>query len=58
VKDGKVSLEAVPERWMKHAIEDVADHCSGVQDIENNIRVQPQPHEGAHGSGTPGSEPH
>ena len=41
VKDGKVILEGtVPERWMKHAIEDVADQCSGVQDIENNIRVQ------------------
>lgn len=37
----KVLLEGtVPERRMKHAIEDLADACPGVQDIENKIRVQ------------------
>jgi hypothetical protein len=40
VRQGKVILAGtVPERWMKHAIEDTADGCPGVQDIENNIRV-------------------
>lgn len=40
VKDGKVTLEGtVPERRMKHAIEDIADRCSGGQEIENNVRV-------------------
>lgn len=29
----------VPERWMKHAIEDLADACPGIQDVENRIRV-------------------
>ena len=40
VKDGKVTLEGtVPERRMKHYIEDVVDHCMGVKDIDNRIRV-------------------
>jgi hypothetical protein len=40
VKDGKVTLEGtVPERRMKHAIEDIADGCSGVQDVDNRVRV-------------------
>jgi len=40
VKDGKVTLEGtVPTRSMKHAIEDVADHTAGVQDVDNRIRV-------------------
>ena len=29
----------VPQRWMKHAIEDLVDACPGVQDIDNRIRV-------------------
>jgi hypothetical protein len=33
----------VPERWMKHAIEDLADACPGIQDIENRIRVKAAP---------------
>lgn len=46
VKERKVILSGtVPERNMKHAIEDIADHCSGVQDVENQIRV-------AHGGDT------
>lgn len=41
VSQGRVSLEgAVPERRMKHEIEDLADSCWGVKDVENHIRVQ------------------
>ena len=41
VRDGRVTLSGtVPDRWMKHHIEDLADNCSGVQDVENQIRVQ------------------
>ena len=41
VDGAKVLLEGtVPERRMKHAIEDLADLCPGVQDIENRIRVR------------------
>lgn len=41
VSGAKVVLEgSVPERRMKHAIEDLADACPGVQDIENRIRVK------------------
>ena len=40
VKDGKVTLEGtVPERRMKHTIEDMAEACSGVNDVENKLRV-------------------
>jgi hypothetical protein len=43
VKDGKVTLEGtVPTRSMKHAIEDVADHTAGVQEVDNRIRVERQ----------------
>jgi osmotically-inducible protein OsmY len=41
VKDAKVTLEgSVPNRRMKHAIEDLADQCPGVQDVDNRIRVR------------------
>jgi hypothetical protein len=41
VTEGRVSLQGtVPERYMKHAIEDVVDSCHGVQDIDNRIRVE------------------
>jgi hypothetical protein len=41
VQNGRVALDGtVPNRQMKHAIEDVVDRCWGVQDIENNIHVQ------------------
>ncbi|HKZ73448.1 MAG TPA: BON domain-containing protein [Steroidobacteraceae bacterium] len=41
VKDGAVTLAGtVPERWMRHEIENIADSCMGVQDIENDIRVE------------------
>ena len=40
VKDAKVVLEGtVPERSMKHRIEDCAEGVSGVKDVENRIRV-------------------
>ncbi|HDV6330653.1 TPA: BON domain-containing protein, partial [Burkholderia cenocepacia] len=41
VKEGRVELEGtVPARWMKHDIEDLADGCLGVQDVENRVRVR------------------
>ncbi len=41
VREGVAVLSGtVPERWMRHEIENIADSCMGVQDIENNIRVQ------------------
>jgi hypothetical protein len=41
VTGAKVVLEGtVPERRMKHAIEDLVDACPGVQDIENRVRVR------------------
>ena len=40
VTGGKVVLEGtVPTRFMKHAIEDIADSAPGVQDVDNRIRV-------------------
>jgi osmotically-inducible protein OsmY len=44
VKDCKVTLEGtVPNRHMKHAIEDLVDAAPGVQDIDNRIRVVSSP---------------
>lgn len=41
VSGGHVTLEGtVPARHIKHAIENCVDDCSGVQDIDNRIRVQ------------------
>ncbi len=43
VKGGVVTLDGtVPHRYMRHAIENVADNCLGVQDIDNRIRVKSQ----------------
>jgi hypothetical protein len=40
VQGGIVRLEgSVPHRGMKYAIEDVVDHCWGVDDIDNRLRV-------------------
>lgn len=40
VNNGCVTLEGtVPERRMKHAIEDAADNCWGVKEVENRLRV-------------------
>lgn len=41
VTAAKVTLDGtVPERWMKHHIEDLADACPGVQDVDNRIRIK------------------
>lgn len=41
VKDGVVTLSGnVEQRWLKHRIEDMAEDCSGVKDVRNEIRVQ------------------
>jgi osmotically-inducible protein OsmY len=41
VSEGRVTLEGtVKDRRSKHAIEDLADDCPGVKDVENRIRVQ------------------
>jgi hypothetical protein len=41
VQDGRVTLRGtVPDRWMKHTVEDIADNCPGVQDVDNQMRVQ------------------
>ena len=42
VQDGVAILEGtVPVRSMRYAIEDIADACPGVKDIDNRIRVAP-----------------
>ena len=59
VEDGIVTLTgSVPERWMRHEIEDIADSCMGVKDMVNNVRVFRRRPEGAdlEPSG-PGSRP-
>lgn len=41
VSQGRVTLEGtVKDRRSKHAIEDITDDCSGVNDVDNRIRVQ------------------
>jgi osmotically-inducible protein OsmY len=43
VSEGVVTLSGtVPERWMRHELENVADETMGVKDIDNNIRIQRQ----------------
>jgi osmotically-inducible protein OsmY len=40
VDGGRVTFDGtVPSRVMKHQIEDLADRCPGVQDIQNQVRV-------------------
>jgi BON domain len=44
VADHHVTLEGtVPQRRMKHAIEDIVASCAGVEDIHNKIRVHHTP---------------
>jgi hypothetical protein len=51
VQNGKVMLEGtVPDRRMRHEIENLVDDCYGVLDIENQVRVQR-----SYGSTTSGS---
>jgi len=43
VKEGEVTLSGtVPERWMRHEIENIVDDSMGVKDIDNGIRIQRQ----------------
>ncbi|WP_063552802.1 BON domain-containing protein [Burkholderia territorii] len=50
VRDGRVELDGtVPSRWMKHDIEDIADSCMCVRDVENRVRVRRD--EGEHDTG-------
>ena len=52
VKDAKVVLEGmVPDRRMKHAIEDLADGCLGVKDVGSRIRVSAPPHSSSRRAG-------
>lgn len=40
VADGVATLAGnVPQRWMKHRAEDLADACIGVTDVHNRLRV-------------------
>lgn len=40
VKEGVVTLEgSVFDRAQKHRVEDIADRCSGVKDVQNSLRV-------------------
>jgi osmotically-inducible protein OsmY len=40
VEDGVATLSGrVPQRWMKHRAEDIADGCTGVKEIRNHIVV-------------------
>jgi len=41
VSSGVASLSGtVPDRWMKHRAEDIADACGGVKEVDNQLRVQ------------------
>jgi osmotically-inducible protein OsmY len=41
VSNGVATLSGtVDERWMKHRAEDLADSCSGVRDVRNQIQVK------------------
>jgi osmotically-inducible protein OsmY len=40
VEDAKVTLEGtVPERWMRYAVDDIAESVIGVADVNNRVRV-------------------
>ena len=42
VQNGIVTLNgSVEQRWIKHRVEDIADACSGVKDVVNQLRVEP-----------------
>lgn len=59
IKGGVATLQGtVDSRWMKHRAEDIADACSGVQDVRNEIRVAGMQRGAGGGSpGSPGGEP-
>jgi osmotically-inducible protein OsmY len=51
VSNGVVTLTGtVHERWMKHRAEDLADGCSGVRDVRNQLQVQSRGTQ-SHGAG-------
>ena len=55
VTGGKITLEGtVDSRQAKNAIEDIAEQC-GVQDVQNNLRVQRPGQSGTESSGRGGS---
>jgi hypothetical protein len=44
VKEGVATLSGTVEaRWMKHRAEDIAEACSGVRDVRNELRVGASP---------------
>lgn len=46
VSNGVATLSGtVEQRWMKHRAEDIAESCSGVRDVNNQIRVQTLHHD-------------
>ena len=52
VNNGIATLTGVvEERWMKHRVEDLAESCSGVRDVTNQITVKSQ----SSSQGMPGS---
>jgi len=43
VRDGVVFLQGtVEERWVRHQVEDMAEACSGVRDVRNDLQVRPR----------------
>lgn len=50
-RNGTITLEGtVPHRAMKHRIEDLCEHCIGVNDVDNRIRVARESHSSAESS--------
>jgi hypothetical protein len=50
VSNGEVTLSGtVTERWAKRTAEDIAERCSGVKDVRNEIRVQRESDSGTNG---------
>lgn len=48
VRDGEVTLTGtVPDRQMKRLAEDLAESCSGVREVMNQLRVQSQDEQGS-----------
>jgi osmotically-inducible protein OsmY len=53
VSNGIATLTgSVEERWMKHRAEDLADGCSGVRDVRNQIQVKSTRQAGGSGTST------
>ena len=41
VSNSKVTLAGtVPERWMRYAVDDIAESVMGVEEVENRVRVR------------------